>query len=102
MGPRAAAKLGDRVAPIAASIDGVANDGEAGEGDNIATDVESIVGGSAGDTLTGGAGNETLIGGAGNDTLSGLAGDDVLDGGAGADHLDGGAGPWRRARAGSS
>src|SRR5207253_2587514 len=83
---------GDRVAPVSASIDGQANDGEAGEGDNIATDVESLVGGSAGDTLTGSAGNDTLVGGGGNDNLSGLAGDDVLDGGAGSDHLDGGAG----------
>ena len=82
----------DRVAPIVASIDGQANDGEAGEGDNIATSVESIVGGSAGDTLTGSAANDVLIGGAGNDTLNGLGGDDTLDGGAGADHLDGGAG----------
>ena len=83
---------GDRVAPIVAGIDGQANDGEAGEGDNIATTVESIVGGSAGDTLTGSAANDVLIGGAGNDTLNGLGGADTLDGGAGADHLDGGAG----------
>jgi hypothetical protein len=82
----------DRVAPITASIDGQANDGEAGEGDNVGTDIESVVGGSAGDTLTGGPNADVLVGGAGDDTLSGLGGNDTLDGGAGSDHLDGGAG----------
>jgi Ca2+-binding RTX toxin-like protein len=82
----------DRVAPISASIDGVANDGEAGEGDNIATDVEGLVGGSAGDTLIGSNAANVLTGGAGDDTISGLGGDDTIDGGPGADHIDGGAG----------
>jgi hypothetical protein len=82
----------DRVAPISLTIDGQANDGEAGEGDNVGTDVEGIVGGSAGDTLTGSDAANVLSGGAGNDTIGGLGGDDTIDGGAGADHLDGGAG----------
>ncbi|MFL5886505.1 MAG: calcium-binding protein [Thermoleophilaceae bacterium] len=83
---------GDRVAPVAASIDGQANDGESGEADNIATDIESVVGGSADDTISGSAGNDTLVGGAGNDTLTGVGGNDTLDGGTGSDRLDGGAG----------
>lgn len=76
-----------RMAPVTVSIDGVANDG-ASESDNVATDVERLVGGEGADTLSGGAGHETLEGGPGADTLSGGAGDDVLEGGAGADELD--------------
>ena len=37
---------GKRNAGIAVSLDGVANDGEAGEGDNVGTDVETVSGGS--------------------------------------------------------
>ena len=74
------------------SLDGVANDGVAGEGDNVGVDVEDVTGTGKADTLTGsGAANE-LDGGAGNDTLSGLGGADGLTGGRGNDTLDGGAG----------
>jgi Ca2+-binding RTX toxin-like protein len=90
-----------RSAPVNLSLDGVANDGEAGEGDNLGADVETLTGGTGDDTLTGnssantlngGAGNDTLSGGGGNDVLSGSVGDDTLDGGAGNDTVDGGAG----------
>jgi Ca2+-binding RTX toxin-like protein len=74
--------------------------------------VESVLAGSANDSITGknnavnyvfdgGAGNDALttaggedvlLGGAGNDTLKSGAGDDVLSGGAGTDRLEGGAG----------
>ena len=36
-----------RVAPVTATLDGLANDGEAGEDDTVRTDVETVVGGSA-------------------------------------------------------
>lgn len=81
-----------RSAALTISIDGAANDGLASEADNVKTDVEVVVGGSAGDTITGGSGNETLHGGAGADTLSGGAGNDTLIGNAGNDILNGGAG----------
>jgi Ca2+-binding RTX toxin-like protein len=78
------------------SLDGIANDGEAGEFDLIETDIETIVGGEGNDTIsaqgisfdvelvgnfgddiiTGGSGNDTLIGGPGEDTLVGQAGRD--------------------------
>ena len=77
--------------------DSIANDGEAGEADKIAVDVEnattgsgadSITGSSAANVLDGGSGNDTITGGAGNDTLIGGLGDDVLTGGEGDDTFD--------------
>lgn len=55
-----------------------ANDGQAGESDNIRSDIEVVRGGSANDTISGGAAADTLDGGAGRDTLDGLAGNDTL------------------------
>lgn len=69
--------------PVFAAPDGLANDGVAGEGDNVTDSVESLIGGSA---------NDVLVGNAGNGTLSGGPGDDTLDGGGGADHIIGGDG----------
>lgn len=81
-----------RTAALTITVDGAANDGIASEADNIKTDVEVIVGGSAGDTITGGSGNETIHGGAGADIISGGNGNDTLIGNAGDDTLNGGAG----------
>jgi Ca2+-binding RTX toxin-like protein len=87
--------------PLNVSLDGIANDGEPGEGDNNRTDVENVTGGAASDILTGNATNNRLVGGFGNDTLNGLGGLDrlsgesgreVLNGGLGIDRLDGGEG----------
>ncbi len=72
-----------RSAALTVDVDGAAGDGESQEGDNVRTDVERVLGGSAGDRLTGGAGSDALLG---------YGGDDVVDGGAGAGQLDGGAG----------
>jgi Ca2+-binding RTX toxin-like protein len=76
------------------SIDGLANDGELGEGDNVEADVEHLIGGSDSDTLTGSAGGELIDGGPGDDLVDGLAGDDQLAGGedSGSDSLIGRAG----------
>lgn len=81
-----------RTVAITASLDDVANDGAAGEGDNVLTDVEELRGGSASDTLTGSSGADTLRGNGGDDTLSGLGGDDILSGGDGNDTITGGTG----------
>jgi Ca2+-binding RTX toxin-like protein len=83
------ADYGQRVAPLAVSLDGVPDDGEAGEGDNVAPDVENVIGGSGPDVLTGSASANVLDGGAANDTLSGRGADDQLDGGNGNDTLNG-------------
>jgi Ca2+-binding RTX toxin-like protein len=93
-----------RFGPVNVSLDGVANDGSAGEGDNVMPDVEEIYGGDGADTLSvvdppapanrpydfslfGGAGNDTLIGAGGRDDLFGGFGNDVLRGNAGQDRF---------------
>lgn len=74
-----------RAAALQVRIDNVANDGQAGEGDNVRTDVENLYGGNANDLLVGSAGNNRLNGVGGNDSLHGLGGNDVLLGDAGSD-----------------
>jgi Ca2+-binding RTX toxin-like protein len=75
-----------RTANITVGIGVVADDGEAGEGDNVATDIEVVIGGSGNDYLKTTSGKScTLIGNAGNDTLEGGSGADVFNGGAGND-----------------
>ena len=90
---------GWRANPITASLDDTANDGEAGEGDYIHSDIEAIQGGVGKDSLSGGNTDDTLKGGPGDDTLNGYGGNDYLYGeegsdllrpGTGQDHLYGG------------
>jgi Ca2+-binding RTX toxin-like protein len=108
-----------RAAALTVTLDDVQNDGEVGESDNVASDVENVIGGSAGDTLVGsdapnaldgrdgddviigggaddmlagGVGNDTLSGGDGGDTLTGADGDDALAGDDGNDSLSGSGG----------
>jgi Ca2+-binding RTX toxin-like protein len=58
----------------------IANDGAAGENDNLQTTVEGIIGGSGNDNITGASGPNTLRGGQGADTLNGAGGNDILQG----------------------
>jgi Ca2+-binding RTX toxin-like protein len=58
----------------------IANDGAAGEGDNVDTSVEGIIGASGNDNITGASGPNILRGGAGMDTLNGAGGNDILTG----------------------
>ncbi len=74
------------------TVDGRANDGIAGEDDNVRTDVENIIGGAGDDTITGGSGANRIDGRGGDDTISGGAGNDTLIGGLGDDTLNGDAG----------
>ncbi len=85
------ASYGQRDVPLTLSLDDVANDGAAGEQDNIHTDVEGLFGGRGNDVVTGSAGDEVLSGGDGADTVSGLGGNDTLLL-TGATHADGGPG----------
>jgi Ca2+-binding RTX toxin-like protein len=91
-----AVSYGARIGDLVVSKDGLANDGGAGEGDDVGVDVESVTGGQGNDTLSGGPARDELIGGAGDDAIDGRDGDDRLDGdgvgGAGADTISGGAG----------
>jgi Ca2+-binding RTX toxin-like protein len=84
-----------RTAPVFVSLDGIANDGEATEGDNVADDVENVTGGSGGDNITGSSAANIILGGAGNDVLLGEPGDSALDPnytGSGKDSIFGGDG----------
>jgi hypothetical protein len=81
-----------RTEDLSLSPDGVANDGAPGEGDNIGSDIATIVGGHGSDVMTGNAGANAFVGGEGNDVLTGGPGDDQLAGGPGADRLSGDAG----------
>ncbi|SDT75208.1 calcium-binding protein [Actinoplanes derwentensis] len=83
---------GQRKKAVTADADGKADDGQAGEKDTIATDIENLYGGSGNDKLTGTKGANVLQGGPGNDKLYGLAGNDTLYGEGGNDSLIGGAG----------
>jgi Ca2+-binding RTX toxin-like protein len=83
---------GGRTAGVAATQDGAANDGEVGEHDNVAGDIEEILGGGGDDFIVGGAGPQSLSGNGGNDRILGGAGADTIDGGPGDDRVDAGAG----------
>jgi Ca2+-binding RTX toxin-like protein len=70
---------GFRKSAVTVTLDGVANDGTAGENDVVAGDIESVETGSGSDHVTGTAGVNTISTG---------GGDDVVDPRGGADHLD--------------
>ncbi len=74
-----------RTGPVTVSLDGKPGDGEPGENDNVAADIEVLAGGAGDDTLTGSPGANVLVGNAGNDTLAGGDGPDTLSGGDGID-----------------
>jgi hypothetical protein len=110
LAPGSAISYRDHTAGVTVRLNGLADDGSAGEGDNVLGSLGSIQGGSGNDTLESGADSASLAGGAGNDTLVGSpegesllgqdgdddisagGGNDSLAGGAGADRLSGGPG----------
>jgi Ca2+-binding RTX toxin-like protein len=75
-----------RTEPVSVTLDGVANDGQAGEGDNVMPDVEDVTGGAGDDFLRGDSVSNTLVGGPGNDVIDGGGG--YQDGGEGGDGAD--------------
>jgi Ca2+-binding RTX toxin-like protein len=90
-----------KVSLTAASLWAVGQNGQSGENDSIAADIENLTGGSGNDFLRGsssaniihgGLGNDVIEGAAGNDALYGDGGNDSLYGGTGNDMLVGGAG----------
>jgi RTX calcium-binding nonapeptide repeat (4 copies) len=101
-GARAAAvTYASRTAGVSATLDGLANDGEPGEGDNLTGSFSTLTGGAGDDVLSGGGAAEsatgpgpgiTLTGNGGADLLVGTAGIDGLLGGDGDDRLRGGPG----------
>jgi Ca2+-binding RTX toxin-like protein len=81
-----------RTAPVSVSLNNVADDGEAGENDNVKSDVEDVSGGTANDTLVGNGSANDFFGNAGADRIVGSGGSDELNGGRGNDNLNGGPG----------
>jgi hypothetical protein len=71
----------NRSGPVTVTLDGLPNDGEEGEGDNVMRTVEQVVGGSMDDTLSGDADQNTINGASGEDDLRGNRGGDELTGG---------------------
>jgi Ca2+-binding RTX toxin-like protein len=86
------ATYASRSGAVTVSLGSVADDGEAGENDMVRADVETVIGGSAGDTLTGNIAANRLEGSGGVDTLNGRGGDDILVGGPAGDVFNGGLG----------
>ena len=88
-----------RTTGVSINLDNSANDGQAGEADNILIDVEEVDGSDVADVMIGSAGanglagrggDDQITGGPGNDILYGDSDDDRIDGGDGDDVLDGG------------
>jgi hypothetical protein len=69
------------------TLDGVRDDGAAGELDNVRADVEDVSAGAGDDEVIGNGSGNALDGGAGNDRLVGGGGVDSFIGGPGADAL---------------
>lgn len=78
--------------PVSITLDGIANDGMAGEADNVHPDIETVGGSAGNDVIVGSDGPNHLWGGDGDDLIRGLGGDDRLSGDDGGDTVDGGAG----------
>lgn len=73
--------------PVIVNLVNTTGQGEGGENDTVAADVESVTGGAGNDILTGDEGANTLTGAGGADTITGGLGSDDVFGGAGADDL---------------
>jgi Ca2+-binding RTX toxin-like protein len=87
--------------PVSVRYDGVANDGAAGEADNVDASVEVVTGSPAGDTFVGdaapnnfdaGLGDDQIDGGDGDDTIAGSDGGDAIVAGNGNDGVNAGIG----------
>ena len=82
---------GSRIVDLSITLDGLANDGSSGEGDDAGGDIEILLGGKANDLLDAGEASvkNTLRGGDGNDQLFAGPNADAVIGDAGADQLFG-------------
>lgn len=78
--------------PHVVTLDNLPNDGGPGERDNVASNVETLIGGWGADELRGNRADNLLLGKAGKDLLRGGGGDDTLQGGNGLDRIQGGSG----------
>lgn len=76
------------------SLDGIANDGEAGENDNLLA-IEQVGSCHLGDLITGSLSRETILSNGGPDDVNALGGPDFVVGGEGGDDVSGGGGEDR-------
>lgn len=81
-----------RTTAVSLTIDGEANDGGTGEGDDLDFGITSLTSGAGNDTLAGSTAADVLTGGSGADRILGRGGNDRLTAGPGADTLYGGSG----------
>jgi hypothetical protein len=77
-----------RTGPLTITLDGRADDGEAGEFDNVGADVESATGGSGNDRIVAGPSSSYLYGGSGNDSITGGPGEQRVESNEGDDTVD--------------
>jgi hypothetical protein len=100
-GASATVSYGTRTLGVSLSLNGLPDDGAAGERDNLLGSISRLDGGegddlleagSRGITLSGDAGDDRLVGGPGPDVAWGGEGDDVVEAGAGDDRMKGGPG----------
>lgn len=77
-----------RGAPVTITLDVVADDGEAGEGDYAGAEVEEALGGAGADRIVAGLNAATLVGGSGNDSINGGPSGDRIEGNEGDDLID--------------
>jgi Ca2+-binding RTX toxin-like protein len=93
IGGTATASYAALAAGVTVTLDGVANDGAPGEGDNVMTN--AVIGSDGADTMTGNDAANDLSGRGGDDVLFGGGGADTLRGDGGAGRIDAGAGDDR-------
>ncbi len=72
---------------VTVSLDDAPNDGRRGEGANVHSDIEDVIGGPADETVTGTPGHNVIATAAGSDLVDGGGGFDDISAGAGADHV---------------
>jgi Ca2+-binding RTX toxin-like protein len=77
-----------RANPVTITFNGAADDGEAGEGDNVGADAEEAYGGAGSDVIVGNDLGGRLHGGPGDDRISEGAAEDRLEGEEGNDTID--------------
>lgn len=92
------ASYASSAAGVKISLNGLADDGIVGEGDNVRSGVERLLGSLYADTLVGSDVANFISGGGGNDVLRGRGGADLLYGRGGNDTFNGGPGKDRCAQ----
>jgi hypothetical protein len=74
--------------PVSISLNGAGGDGEPGENDAIAADVENVIGSVGSDTIVGNNAPNDIVGLDGGDVINPGGGPDVVDAGAGNDRVE--------------